>query len=278
MPDFGMIAGGPSDVGSLATSSTGITLTSDAAAHTKGAWAELIASTAHETVFVVVTITDTAATSGFVVDIGVGASTAEQVLIPNLYHKHGQAAQPVPRVYSLPLAIPTGTRVSARVQCTAAAGQTIKVGIQCFSGPITAQHGLRRVEHGGLTITTGSATSIQILTDPGAVAHTDSTWQELLAATTFAWQWLCVAGALADTATAAITAYLLDLAVGAGGSEVAVVNDLWFLSHTGVDCPVPGTYCFPCAIASGSRIAARTRCSVATAGDRQINAAIYGVG
>ncbi len=278
MPDLSnSYRGGPSDVGSLATSSTGISITANATLNVKAtSWTELIASTTHETTWVQVTLNDAASASTFLVDIGVGAAAAEQVLIPDLLMRVASAAQPLVPVYLLPLAIPKGTRISARCQASTGSG-TVRVGIQCFSGPITGQHGLRRVETAGITTATSRVTQ---LTDSGATPHTDgATWVQLIAATTFHWRWLCAAIANhSDVATAAVISYLVDLGVGASSSETAFVNDLWFLSHTGADNPIPSTYCFPCAIASGTRISARYRESTGTAGDRALWIGLYGVG
>jgi hypothetical protein len=277
VPDFGMIGGGPSDVGANAGASTGVSITAHASTNTKNAtWTELIATTAHETTWVVVSLMDvgTAAT-GYMVDIGIGASTAEQALIPNLYTRSTTVAQTIPFVYSLPIAVPKGSRLSARCQ-SATSAATVKVGIQCISSPITGQHGLRRVEGFGQNLT---VTQMTLLNDSGATPHTDSTWTEITAATTFAWSWLCLAAYNgSDTATAAILSQLLDIAVGAGGAEVAIVNDLSFVASTGTDTAVPGTYCLPCAIASGSRVAVRQRESTGTTGDRRLNAGLWGVG
>jgi hypothetical protein len=277
MPDLiTAYRGGPSDVGADAGASTGITLTAHATIHTKNAtWTELVATTAHETTFVVVTLSQTSSNGSFMVDIGVGASTAEVTLIPNLFVRNAVVGQQHPAVYAFPLAIPKGTRVSARCQSSVTV-LTIKVGIQCFAGPITGQHGLRRVETAGVLTGTTAPTA---LNDPGATPHTDGTWTQLLAATTHHWRWMCVSAANpGDSTTAAITGHLVDIGVGAGGAEVAIVNDLWFLNHTATDMPVPVTYCFPCAIAAGSRITGRHRESTGTATDRRLYLALYGVG
>lgn len=276
MPDFiDAIRGGPSDVGANAAASTGIALTAHATTHTMGSWVELIAATTHETTLVLVTLTDTSTPgTGYLVDIGVGAAAAEQILIPKLLSYNSVAAQPIPRTYLLPIAIAKGERISARCQ-SATTVATIKVAIQCFSGPITGRHGVRRVETAGISTANSNVT---LIADPGATPHTDGGWTQLIAATTFHWRWVCVAVTTTDAAAGAITSFLFDLGVGASSSEVAFVNDLWVLSHTATDHPVPGTYCFPCSIASGSRVSARHRESTGTASDRRLSIGLYGVG
>jgi hypothetical protein len=277
MPDLPTISGGPSETGSSAGSSIGITVSSHASANTKAtAWTELIASTDYAANWLLVHMsqnTQIGASTGTLMDIGVGGSTAEQVLVPNLRHSMTTAAQVTAASYLMPLRIPAGTRISARAQSTSG-GTSVRVTATAISSGIAAPPGFGRVEAAGAN----TATSLGVSIDCGGTAHTDVVG-ELIASTGFAYRWLMLSvGASSDIITAANTSFLVDICVGAGGSEVPIINDIYFMATSGTDMPHPVSVCFPVAIAAGSRLSARARCSVNTAGDRIIDLAAYGVG
>lgn len=94
----------------------------DAAAHTKGTWAEVVSSTEHEVNGVHILISDTGLsgdTRRALIDIGVGAAGSETVLVPNIL-----SSAPVDFAFLagnplfLPIRIPAGTRVAIRMQST----------------------------------------------------------------------------------------------------------------------------------------------------------------
>jgi hypothetical protein len=277
MPDLPTLCGGPSETGVSLGSSIGITVSTNAAANTKGAtWTELIASTDYAANWLLVHLGNSShfgASTGTLVDIGVGASTAEQALVPNLLHGQTSSAQATIATYLLPLRIPAATRLSARAQ-SVSGGTSVRVAATAISAGIGAPPGFGRVEAAGAN----TATSLGISIDCGGTAHTDVVG-ELIASTGFAYRWLVLSiGTTSDVAIAASTSFLVDICVGAGGAEVPIINDIYFQSASGTDMPTPLTTCFPVAIAAGSRLSARARCGVNTAGDRIISLAAYGVG
>jgi hypothetical protein len=276
MPDLPTIGGGPSETGSTPGSSTGISMTTGAS-HTKGAtWTELIAATDYASSWLLVSMgvaSAFGAASGFLMDIGVGASTAEQTLIPNLHFSMPASTTSITQSYLFPLAVPAGTRLSARAQCSTAT-QTILATVAAIAGPIDGPPGLRRVETIGAV--TGTTRGTQL--DMGGSAHTDVVAQ-LSAATGFAYRWLCLSAAnVGDVVLAANTTFLIDVVTGAGGSEVPVLADIWLSATTTSDFCGPKVTCFPCSIAAGARVAVRGRCSVNTAGDRVLDFVAHGVG
>lgn len=101
------------------------TMTADALANTKGAWAEVIASTPHEVNGIHFLGADTGLsgdTRRALIDIGVGVAGSETVLVPNILSS-------APSDYAflggnplfLPIRIPAGTRVAIRMQSTTGA-------------------------------------------------------------------------------------------------------------------------------------------------------------
>jgi len=119
--------------------SPGTAVTHGATPHTKAAWVQLIASTSFAASFVVITVAGnnaSGAASGTLLDIGIGAASSEQVIIPNLAAGYvGTMAQASGvRSYMFPLYIPSGVRIAARTQSVRTTGNVV-VGIQLYGGP-----------------------------------------------------------------------------------------------------------------------------------------------
>lgn len=123
-----------------AASSRGTAIDPGGTANTKGAWTQLTASTSQsiDTIYVMigqnadVTRTATATAS---LDIGIGAASSEFAMIPDLFMRWTTTLDgPQINIGPLPCYIPSGTRVSARAQCTdiTAGDRTLDVGILGF--------------------------------------------------------------------------------------------------------------------------------------------------
>lgn len=94
-------------------------MTASATPHTKGAWSELIASTAEDSygvwVFLqglAISATDTSC----LVDIGLGAAASEVVVIPNIDAGTADFANRGAKYFFFPIFIPSGQRIAARAQ------------------------------------------------------------------------------------------------------------------------------------------------------------------
>jgi hypothetical protein len=274
MPDLPSIRGGPS-AGSAANAanSLGISVPAHASANTKGSWTQLVAATSYETSWVVVTLLEDDGTRRALVDIGVGASTAEQVLIPNLSSEAvASASQLTPRSYVLPVAIPSGTRVSARSQNSTGGGTTY-VGINLFADDIASCPAMGRVEAAGVVGATSRLTAV----DPGGSANTKGSWVELIAATSFHYRWMCLAFGHGASATTSNQGYHVDIGIGGAGSEVLIVPS--FPTYISPNVDSSGVVlCMPVAIPSGTRVVARTQCQNNTANNRVIDVGMWGVG
>ena len=108
--------------------STALTdVTTGGSAHTKGSWAQLAAATVDDTDAVVLRLgghTTSGVASPALLDIGVGAAGSEQVLVENL----DLGNHTFRSFLHLPVIIPAGSRVAARVQ-GARASTAIGVGL-----------------------------------------------------------------------------------------------------------------------------------------------------
>ncbi len=277
MPDLPTIAGGPGNTGSVPAGSVGVTLTAGAANAKAATWGEIIPALTYPSDWLLVMFANPTAvglSGGFLIDIGVGASTAEQVVIANLHMHASAAAMGFNRGYLMPIRVEAGTRISGRVQC-ATASATVRCTVTTMSSPIDAPPGMGRVETLG-AVTSGATRGTTL--DPGAVANTDVVAQ-LIASTGFNYRWFCLSvGNQTDVVWTAQSSWLVDVCTGAAGSEVALVSDLMFQGSTGSDGPFPPTVCFPIAVAAGSRLSIRARCTSVDAGDRVLDLVGYGVG
>src|SRR3990167_876276 len=118
----------------------GTNVTNGATPHTKNTtFTQLIAATTFDAQCVLVTVGSTAvsnANSSTLLDIAIGASTAETVIIPDLCAGWAQDSGTAPggRHYIFPLYIPSGSRVSARTQTVRTTGGPFVL-VQLFGGP-----------------------------------------------------------------------------------------------------------------------------------------------
>jgi hypothetical protein len=91
-------------------------------AHTKGAWSQMIASCPIDADgFYVQLWNSTGSPQDWLIDIGIGASGSEVVLVPDLYLRSQQNDSMGEKIVS-PMAIPAGARISGRGQGSSTAG------------------------------------------------------------------------------------------------------------------------------------------------------------
>lgn len=153
----------------------GTTITGGSA-NTKGAFSsgQLISSTTFDTHLITVmwANTQTAATATHqLMDIGIGASGSESVLISNL--QTGYAFQ---NSLTMPLFIPKSSRLSARVQ-GAIASDTVDVTVFCYQAPSSLtwplftrcdSYGATTGDSGGLALTPGTSGAESAWTNIGS--------------------------------------------------------------------------------------------------------------
>ncbi len=103
--------------GAVSASSEGTLVTAGGTAHTKGAWVALTTSASMDSEWCVLSIMNDG-TPGKVnlIDVAIGASGSEQIIVPNLYLPAAQTYQLTNGKVSFPLHIPAGARVSVRAQ------------------------------------------------------------------------------------------------------------------------------------------------------------------
>lgn len=104
-----------------ASGSWGTVITADSTAHTKGSYAEIIASTTYDWYGFWMTIPETyvsGSDTSQLMDIAIGAAASESIIISNFVSGYSPNAGFQP--YFFPLYIPRGSRISARIQAVIA--------------------------------------------------------------------------------------------------------------------------------------------------------------
>lgn len=242
------------NVGASTGTSAGVTVTTGGA-HTKGNWAEVEDSLAADCDGFFVSCNNGGGAARFIFDVGIGAAAAEVVLVPDvliIFNSQAQYGYPI----FCPIGIKAGTRIAVRAQAHVAT-QTMGVTIQPVAGEMFAPMRKRRATSYGLVL---ASTTSNCSPDPDNTAHTKGAYDELVASTTNPIELLSVF--LVPTAANPANQHLIDVAVGAAGSEVVVLPDLWFHGNATTDAYVPPLWGpFPVRIPAGSRIAVREQVS-----------------
>lgn len=247
-------AGRSQSISTVPASTTVVTVvTGSATAHTKGAWAQLIASTNFRASGLLLWTfqTRSAATdTSVLVDIALGASGSERIVVADWYRGH---QEPSSSWTFIPLAIPESSRIAVRLQ-SAVSSKTMSVGGLIIAGSsFNSGPGCARATTYGVNSATSNTVS---LTDIGS-AHTKASWTEIVLATTNPIrQLIVVPGCIPATTVINQSDTLIDIGVGASGSEAVLVGDIpcSYTANESVTCP---TIPIPVTIPAGTRLSAR---------------------
>ena len=274
MCDWAMVEGGVVETaGAVAASSVGTTVTAGAL-NTKGSWAELDAATARAAGAIVILCNrHGSGTTDYLIDIGIGAAGSEQVVISNLISCNSAGSNSPGGWWLAPLSIPAGTRLAARCQASTASAQ-IRVEALLL-GESAQQPALSRVATYGAATADSGGTSI----DPGGSANTKGAWTQLASATSADHQGLILGVGYQANGTRTTCSWLVDIGVGAAGSEQTIVSNLLLTCDASTDHIAPSATAFlPVAIPAGTRLAVRAQSDITNATDRLFDAVLYGVG
>lgn len=261
------------DAGML-TASSNPTNVPSTTVNTKGPYTQLVASTAYDTHALIFTCAHDAvgSTQSQLVDIAVGAAASEQIVIPDVLVSfdqwNGRAFVSVP----FPVYIPAGSRIAAQFQSTSAA-QDLRIGLHLLNLGLGAPPGRKMVSYGKNTADSGG-----VDVDPGGTANTKGSWVQITASTNEDLKGLIVCiGNQALTKTSTCFA-LLDVGVGAGGSEQVIIPNIALGVDTNNEQYQPiMTAMFPINIPAGSRLAVRAQNSINTATVRKFDVVLLGV-
>ena len=243
-------------------------------AHVKGSWTELTSSLPRTCAgFWLNFVNNVAGDDQTMLDIGVGASGSEQVILANAYIKSNGAD--IGEYVYIPLTIPAGTRIAARCQTRQALSSSDPWCEIIFEAKgFLCDQGLSTSETFGAT--TSNTTGVVI--DTGATPHVKGAWVQLTSGLARDARALVLCVAMDMDNSTLTTRWLIDIAVGASGSEqIILANILFSLDGSGVGLMRPGFYGpIPVEIKAGTRIAARGQ-ATATISQTQRSFQVVGI-
>jgi hypothetical protein len=202
------------------------------------------------------------------VDVATGATGSEVITAPDLIFSTNSATDETAE-YDVPLAVAAGTRIAARVG-TEAVGPRLGLTLM-GADPFLTSYG--SVTTYGALVQPAATASFRFNgteVDPGAVAHTKGAWVTITSSTTATHnEWLLGIGSARNDFRDNRGSWLIDIAVGATGSEVVEASNLPLdqaLSgnFTGGTLTPPVTGPLPIAVPAGSRVAIRAQSSLTT--------------
>ncbi|KKL25534.1 hypothetical protein LCGC14_2404330 [marine sediment metagenome] len=271
MGDFSGIGGQRFEAGGPdLTDTTGPTITPSTSTNTKGSYIEIIASTTFDTKELFIITARGNSAIDYLYDIAIGAAGSEKDIISNLYHT--STGRYLTR-HAFPLAIPAGTRISARSQALGASKAGFEVLVYMTATGYTHPNPLGRCTTYGAATGDSGGTSI----DPGASANTKGAYSELTASSTNPTKSLAIGIGNQANSVRSNALYLLDIAVGASGSERVILGDIWLVCGTQIDIVAPSAIpSIPVNIPAGTRISARAQCDITDVTDRLFDVIVYG--
>lgn len=210
--------------GACTSTSNTTTISSATTANTKGSYTQLIASTNSDATWMTV-ILDGAEAAGsglnISVDIAVGASGSEKIIVDNLYYSLVNSITTYEATYSFPCAIPKGTAISARCQDTLSK-QIINAEIILFDSPYFMIEGCGGADSIGFNA--GNTT--------GTPITANNTWIQLTSSTTRDYNALMVTyGLLAYAATGVnLGNSQFNIGVGSAGNEKILIPNIPYLA------------------------------------------------
>ena len=265
MPDFPLRAPGFSQAGAT----PGTSVAASASINTKGAWTELVASTAFDADALQIIMAIPDVTTGHLLDLAIGGAGSEIEVLSNLLVSSvGRSSTTL----TFPTLLPAGSRISARVQ-SQTASSAVRVRTMLIRGGFLLPAAGGRVE----TIGAATADSGGTPLDAGAAANTYGAWAQMTASTSRDIDAIQFRLGNAGNATpsASTCNFYLQIGVGAGGSEIPVLDGYAFATMTTGDMGRAPDVWYPVAIPAGSRIAARIRSDITDATDRIVDLVLY---
>lgn len=261
------------DIGAVdASTSLPTSVASGAVANTKGSWVELIASTSRPGagiyLIIPITVAATSQNRSSLIDIGIGPNGSERVLVPNI--NLGMASGP--RAILIPIYVPAGSRLSVRhANATVPISIAMQLVVMHAGRNPLLYAGTRATDYGTVTASSGGPQ----LTAPGSI-NTKSAWTELVAATSYPMRWLIPFVTPVNSGNNGAADYLVDIGVGASGSERAVVSNLVVRTTTNEEA-LYAPIGYPVRIPAGVRLAARFQSSTQNA-NYGLRATVIGIG
>lgn len=264
----------------IGAASRGTIVTTPTTPGTLGAWAQLTASTPINSNWIYVYLNGqslTAATGAYAVNIGVGTPGNEVAVLSNIILDVSDGSAAVNSMASgviLPFAVPAGTAISAQVSSTAAAAQTLCVAAVLFGGGMAELTAPGPVDTIGFLLASTTGTNV----DPGTTANTKGVYSQLIASTTNHYRGFAIQfdNGTVSSGQANAANWLVDIAIGASGSEVPIISNFPATRWRGGTVVNPNaTPLMWIPIPSGTRISARAQSNVTNSIYRDLGVSLF---
>lgn len=227
-----------------------VAVATNASAHTKGGWGEILASTPADADVVRLVVWGggaSGAINSILFDLGVGAAGSEVALVQNIASFSYNSAYGA-NMIEIPVRIAAGSRLSIRWQSGRASAGNLSVGV--WLG-VYADGGVSSSEVDTIGANTAATTGV-------ALGSTNNAWVQVTASTSRAYRAIVVCPTSNDSTMEASQA-TFDLGIGPPGSEVAYSTGVVYETNT-AERPgmwAGGSTCVPVEVPAGSRLAVR---------------------
>lgn len=248
-------------------------VTASATAHTKGVYAQIVASTpfASSRIYVQARWASLGSRT-FLFDIATGASGSEVVLISNILMYPDFESLASGGIIAFDVNIPIGTRLSVRCQNSTTVNPNIHIAVMLEDRALASIP--NPVTYGANTgITHGTSV------DPGIATNTKGVYIQITPSTTDNISALAIYSTLQNVGDiiSSFTTWKLDIAIGASGSEVIVIPDIPLTANSQADSVRISAVRYPIIIPAGTRIAVRCECSSNSATFRALSVILIGM-
>lgn len=201
--------------------------------------------------------------------IGIGSGGSEWDLLPDLLLQVGTNFFDQGYNLFVPLSVPAGSRLAGKSSSATGTVRCALQGVAMGSLPIPpCQFG---TGYGG-----SGNTGTQV--DPGTTANTKGSWVQITSSTSFHHKFLALTLNSGNNTALTNANFLIDIGVGAGGSETVLYENLSMIQGANEDRMNPAWFgFFPCDIPAGSRLAVRAQSTFTTNTDRLFNVTLIGL-
>jgi len=236
----------------LVNASAEVSITANTSAHTKGSYAELIASSSANAGLLVLMVQDigvTTTNTATLIDIATGAAGAETAIISNLAVGGAvTTAGPTGLVVAVPFKIASGTRLSARIQSVVTGGKTATA--QIFLLDAASDYATAPTS---VDVIGGNTANSEGISFSGV----SGTWVEATASTSRAYRAVALMPSTHNGNIASINPQL-EVGVGAAGSEQSFgLTIASYNANESVQSSPPYLSLFGRNVPAGSRLAVR---------------------
>jgi hypothetical protein len=256
--------------GAVTSTSLGTVITNNAG------YIQLAASTSRPYDALLLQLATDGGTAGdCLVTLAIGAAGSEQAIAVMKVSFCFNGSEHQQSNYLLPIAVPAGVRLSLKNVCSN--NQDVTAIITGVSGSLLANHGCSYAEILG---TTPNVTPNGTLVDPGGTANTLGAWAQITASSPHAYSYITLAvGGNGSSDRGADYQWLVDIGIGAAGSEQVLIQQIFFASVGASGwglptIPIAGPYAV--SIPAGTRIAVRCQSSNNTLASRELDVGLIG--